>query len=91
LGGAVNLGLNVKDDQAGQVTYAVYLVFIAIQALGPFVGLLLNRPSQVERQDGKKVVLAIPENPWHELRETTKDFLKPQFLLVVLWIGQVVL
>ncbi|KAH6656322.1 major facilitator superfamily transporter [Truncatella angustata] len=90
LGGAINLGINVNRNEAGSVSYVVYLVFIAIQATGPFVALLLNKPSKVERQDGRKVSLAILENPWYEVRETTKDFFKPKFLLVVLWIGQAV-
>lgn len=90
LGGAINLGINADRAEAGSVSYAVYLVFIALQATGPFVALLLNKPSQVERQDGKKVSLAILENPWREVRETTKHFFKPKFLLVVLWIGQAV-
>ncbi|KAK9778672.1 putative Major facilitator superfamily transporter [Seiridium cardinale] len=90
LGGAINLGINANRNEAGKVSYTVYLVFIALQATGPFVALLLNKPAKVERQDGKKVSLAILENPWHEVRETTKDFFKPKFLLVVLWIGQAV-
>jgi hypothetical protein len=90
LGGAINLGINADRDQAGSVSYAVYLVFIALQATGPFVALLLNKPSKVERQDGKQVSLSILENPWYEVKETTKDFFKPKFLLVVLWIGQAV-
>lgn len=90
LGGAINLGINAKRNEAGSVSYVVYLVFIALQATGPFVALLLNKPAQVERQDGKKVSLAILEDPWREVRETTKDFFEPKFLLVVLWIGQAV-
>ncbi|KAJ7765402.1 major facilitator superfamily transporter [Mycena maculata] len=88
LGGAINLGLDANDNHAGKVSYVVYLVFIAIQASGPLVAFFLNRPSQVERKDGKKVILSIVDHPWTEIRETSKDFLKPKFLLVVLWIGQ---
>lgn len=90
IGGAINLGLNVKDSEAGKVSYAVYLAFIGIQAIGPFVALLLNRPSKVQRRDGKQVELSILQNPWRELKSTSKTFLKPQFLLIVLWIGQAV-
>ncbi|KAH7067931.1 major facilitator superfamily domain-containing protein [Paraphoma chrysanthemicola] len=90
LGGAINLGLNADRDQAGKVTYTVYLVFIALQCIGPVVGLFLNRPSQVQRKDGKKVVLAILENPGFELKETTRLFFTKRFLLIVLWIGQAV-
>jgi predicted MFS family arabinose efflux permease len=90
VGGAVNLGINADRNEAGSVSYVVYIVFIALQATGPFVALLLNPPAKVERQDGKKVELSILANPWLEIRQTARDFLRPQFLLVVLWIGQAV-
>ncbi|KAF1847830.1 uncharacterized protein K460DRAFT_352905 [Cucurbitaria berberidis CBS 394.84] len=90
LGGAINLGLNVKRDKAGKVTYTVYLVFIALQCAGPVVSLFLNKPNKVQRKDGKKVELAILENPWFEIKQTTKLFFTKRFLLIVLWIGQAV-
>ncbi|KAL2178371.1 major facilitator superfamily domain-containing protein [Thermothelomyces heterothallicus CBS 202.75] len=90
LGGAINLGLNADRNEAGKVSYAVFLVFIAIQAAGPLVGLLLNSPSGVERRDGKKVSLSIVQNPWWEIKETTKLFFGRNFLLLVLFIGQAV-
>ena len=88
LGGAINLGINAKNNQAGKVSYTVFLVFIALQATGPFVALLLNRPSKVQRKDGKKVDLAILDNPWFEIKATTKLFFTKRYLLTVLWIGQ---
>ncbi|KAF2786374.1 hypothetical protein K505DRAFT_380321 [Melanomma pulvis-pyrius CBS 109.77] len=90
LGGAINLGLNADRDQAGKVSYTVFLVFIALQCTGPFVGFLLNKPDQVQRKDGKKVELKILENPWFEIRETTRLFFTKRFLLTMLWIGQAV-
>ncbi|KAK1917280.1 hypothetical protein P3342_012125 [Pyrenophora teres f. teres] len=90
LGGAINLGLNADRDQAGKVTYTVYLVFIALQCIGPVVGWFLNKPDQVERQDGKKVVLRIAKDPWFELKETARLFCTKRFLLILLWIGQAV-
>lgn len=90
IGGAVNLGLNADRDQAGKVSYTVFLIFIAIQAAGPFVGLLLNKPEDVERTDGKKVSLGIKGSPWPELKRTTQAFLTKDFLLVLLFIGQAV-
>lgn len=88
LGGAINLGLNSTNNHAGKVSYTVYLVFIALQACGPFVGFLLNKPEQVQRTDGKKVQLSILENPWFEIRATTKLFFSKKFLLIILFIGQ---
>ncbi|KAF7562605.1 hypothetical protein G7046_g1513 [Stylonectria norvegica] len=90
LGGAINLGLNADRDGAGKVSYTVYLLFIAIQAAGFFVAFLLNRPEQVERKDGKKVDLSIVNNPWFEIKETSKLLVSKKFLLIVLFIGQAV-
>lgn len=90
LGGAINLGLNANNDQAGQVSYTVFLVFIAIQAAGPFIGFLLNSPDRVERKDGKKVDLTITQNPWREIKATNKLFFTKKFLLLLLWIGNAV-
>lgn len=90
LGGAINLGLNADRDTAGKVSYTVYLIFIAIQACGPFVALLLNRPSKVERTDGQKVDLSILNNPLRELKLMTRTFFSKKFLLVVIFIGQAV-
>ncbi|XDG01687.1 hypothetical protein ABKA04_001302 [Annulohypoxylon sp. FPYF3050] len=88
LGGAVNLGLNADRNQAGKVSYNVYLIFIALQASGTLVALLLNDPSKVQRPNGTPVQLTIFENPWNELKATTKTFFTRKFLLIIFWIGQ---
>lgn len=90
LGGAINLGLNADRNEAGSVSYTVFLIFIALQAAGPFVALFLNKPSQVERKDGVKVELSIVNHPWFEIKETTRLFFTKKFLLIVLFIGQAV-
>ncbi|KAF4547824.1 MFS-type transporter-like protein 19 [Elsinoe fawcettii] len=90
LGGAINLGLNADRNEAGKVSYTVYLIFIALQCMGPFVALFLNKPEQVQRTDGRKVELSILNNPWFEIRETTRLFFTKRFLLVLLFIGQAV-
>jgi hypothetical protein len=90
LGGAINLGLNSDRDEAGKVSYTVYLIFIALQASGPFVALLLNRPGKVERTDGIKVDLSIFNDPWTEIKLMTKTFLSKKYLLIILFIGQAV-
>lgn len=90
IGGAINLGLNADRNEAGKVSYTVFLIFIAMQAAGPFVALLLNRPEQVERKDGKKVDLSIVGNPWVEMKHTTKLLYNKKFLLIILFIGQAV-
>ncbi|KAF9263330.1 DUF895 domain membrane protein [Marasmius fiardii PR-910] len=90
LGGAINLGLNADRNGAGKVSYVVYLVFIALQALAPFAGLLLNHPHQVQRTDGVKVKLSITEGNKSEMKATAKLFLSEPFLLIVPLIAQAV-
>lgn len=90
IGGAVNLGLNSDRNTAGQVSYTVYVLFIAIQAAGPLIALLLNKPERVQRKDGKTVKLEILQNPWVEMKRTAKLFITKKFLLMVPFIGQAV-
>ncbi|KAG0649488.1 unc93 1 [Hyphodiscus hymeniophilus] len=88
LGGAINLGLNANDNRAGKVSYNVYLAFIALQALGLFAGLLLNKPEKVQRSDGVPVNLTISNGSWFEIKAITKLFISRNFLLIVPLIAQ---
>jgi hypothetical protein len=90
LGGAINLGINARRATEGKVSYTVYLIFIALQALGPFAGLLLNNPSQVQRKDGVPVRLEINNGIGYELRKTAKLFISKKFLCIVPFICQAV-
>lgn len=90
VGGAINLGLNADRSSAGKVTYNVYFVFIALQSLAPFCGLLLSRPKNVQRTDGLQVKLAVSDSIWHELKATAKLFCSRNFLLLVPLICQAV-
>lgn len=91
LGGAVNLGINAKDNNAGKISYTVFELFIALQALAPFVGLLLSPPNKVQRTDGLPVRLRILDQKWtKELLEVTKLFFSRDFLLIVPLICQAV-
>ncbi|PWY87399.1 DUF895 domain membrane protein [Aspergillus heteromorphus CBS 117.55] len=88
LGGAINLGLNVNRSTAGSVSYAVFGAFIALQALGPAAGLLLNNPESVQRTDGQKVQLRIAHDPIYEMKAMVKLFFTRNFLLIVPLIAQ---
>lgn len=85
---AINLGVNAQNNQAGKVSYKVYLAFIALQALGPVVGLLVNRPSEVQRKDGVRVDMSVTNGSLKELQLTAKLFFSMKFLLIVPLIGQ---
>lgn len=90
IGGAINLGSNAKNNGAGKVSYSVFEVFIALQALGPFVGILLNSPSKVQRTDGMSVRLHIKQRTRDELRSTIKLLVSRQYLSIVPLIVQAV-
>lgn len=90
LGGAINLGINASNNRAGKVSSSVYLVFIALQALGPFAGLLLNPPSKVQRTDGVPVRLSVTGSNWQEIKATAKLFCSRKFLLITPLIAQAV-
>ena len=90
LGGAINLGLNADRNEAGKVSYTVFLVFIALQCVGPVVALFLTPPEKVQRTDGKRVNLSITHDPWFEIKKTTKLFFSKEWLLLLLFIGQAV-
>jgi hypothetical protein len=68
----------------------VYLVFIALQALGPFAGLLLSTPAQVQRKDGVQVQLQVNNSIGFELKSMVKLFVSRKFLLIVPLICQAV-
>lgn len=90
LGGAVNLGLNVRRNEAGKVSYGVYEVFIALQAAAPFIGLLLTAPSKVQRTDGIAVSCSIPKEQsiLAELKATGLLFITKRYLLIIPLIAQ---
>lgn len=90
LGGAINLGINASNNNAGKVSYTIYLIFIVLQAFGPFAGLLLNKPEKVQRTDGVKVRLAVSQSTMSELKAVTKLFFSRNFLLIIPLIAQAV-
>ncbi|PYH49361.1 DUF895 domain membrane protein [Aspergillus saccharolyticus JOP 1030-1] len=91
LGGAINLGLNVDRASAGSVSYAVFLVFVALQACGPIAGLLLTPPEKVQRRDGKPVHLAISEHGvGYELKRTLQLLGTRNVVLILPLIAQAI-
>ncbi|KAJ5081760.1 hypothetical protein NUU61_010024, partial [Penicillium alfredii] len=90
LGGVISLAINAHRSTAGSISYTVYLVFIALQALGPFAGLLLNNPSQVQRKDGIPVQLQVTNSVWFELMSTAKLFISRKFVCIIPLIYQAV-
>ncbi|SCV70843.1 BQ2448_3605 [Microbotryum intermedium] len=90
LGGAINLGLNANRNTAGKVNPKIYLVFIALQCLGPFVAFLLPPPKKVQRTDGLPVRLFVTTGLVHEVKASARLFFTKRFLLIVPLIVQAV-
>jgi MFS family permease len=52
IGSAINFGLNHNPSAVSSLSSSTYIVFIVLQCIGPFVGLLLSEPGKVIRPDG---------------------------------------
>jgi MFS family permease len=90
LGGAISLGINAKQSTSGSISYTVYLIFIALQALAPFAGLLLSNPSQVQRKDRVSVQLQVTKSVGFEVKSMVKLWISRKFLFIVPFICQAV-
>ncbi|KAJ6012016.1 hypothetical protein N7522_002371 [Penicillium canescens] len=90
LGGIINLGINANRSTSGSVSYTVYLIFIALQALGPFAGLLLSTPTKVQRKDGIQVQLQVTNSIGFELKSMVKLFINQKFSFIIPLICQAV-
>ncbi|KAJ6012866.1 hypothetical protein N7522_003221 [Penicillium canescens] len=51
IGGAVIFGVNAHRKEKGHISVEMYLGFIAIQAIGPFVAPLLSPPAKMQRSE----------------------------------------
>ena len=89
VGGAVNLGLNARNDKAGSLSTDTYLVFVVLQCLGPFVALLLSLPHQVQRSDGTPVLLNLQPSVKRELLAMVQILKTKKVLLLLplIWQG----
>lgn len=89
VGGAVNLGLNVNNNEAGSLSINTYLVFIVLQCLGPLVAAFLSLPHQVQRKDGTPVLLNLNPSVKAELVAMYKILKTKKILLLLplIWQG----
>ncbi|KAL1407868.1 hypothetical protein Q8F55_007304 [Vanrija albida] len=88
VGGAINLGMNATRGSAGSINPKVYLVFVALQAAGPFTSFLLPRPDKVQRRDGKAVKIYNGRKVWDEIKGTWGVMVSKEILLLVPFIVQ---
>ncbi|KAF3799700.1 UNC93-like protein [Colletotrichum gloeosporioides] len=82
VGGAINLAFNSTGKTTGKLDWRTYVVFVALQCLGPFVAMLLSPPEKVQRQDGRKVSKAEQIPTTAELKAVAKILIRKDFLLV---------
>lgn len=82
IGGAVSLGVNVDRSERGHISVNTYLIFIAIQAVGPFVAACLSTPDKVQRSDGTPVAIKLPKSLKTELRAMWRLLGRKEILLL---------
>ena len=82
VGGSVTLGVNAGRSEVGHISVQTYLIFISIQALGPFVAYLLSPPHKVQRSDRVPVVIEIPKKLKTELRVMWNVLCRKEILLL---------
>lgn len=87
LGGIINLALNYDNSEAGSISTNTYLVFVALQCLGPFCAMLLSPPHKVQRADKTPVYLHIESSTSRELKLMWKTITQPKVLLLlpIIW------
>ncbi|ORY89285.1 MFS general substrate transporter [Leucosporidium creatinivorum] len=83
LAGAINLGLNANTSTAGSVGASTYLVFIALQAVAPFIVFFLSEPSSVIRPDGKRPQMENHQGTVAEMREMWTIVKRKEVLFLV--------
>ncbi|KAH8424365.1 uncharacterized protein LDX57_002116 [Aspergillus melleus] len=84
VGGALALGFNASNKEAGAVTPVTYIPLIAIAACGPFIALLISRPHQVIRRDGVKVLSKKQPNAWQEAKRVFSAVKRREVLATVI-------
>ncbi|OJJ53360.1 hypothetical protein ASPSYDRAFT_62003 [Aspergillus sydowii CBS 593.65] len=83
IGGAVTLGVNAGNKEEGHISVQTYLVFISIQAIGPFVAATLSSPEKVQRSDQSKVRVNLPSGLKAELHAMWKLLGRTEILLLL--------
>jgi hypothetical protein len=75
--------LSVTNAGAGAIATSTYLIFVAIEAVGFPVSLLISPPHKVRRADGVPIILAAKQ-PWRtELLALWRAIIHPRMLLLM--------
>ncbi|KAL4879343.1 MFS general substrate transporter [Aspergillus karnatakaensis] len=82
IGGALALGFNAENKNAGKITPVTYIPLIAIAAYGPFIALLLSNPAKVIRRDGRKIESKKQPNALQEAKKVFSAVKRREMLLL---------
>lgn len=88
IGGSVTLGVNLSSDERGHISVETYLIFISIQAIGPFVAALLSPPHKVQRSDNTSVKIFLPQDLKTELKAMWRLICRKEIMLLLPMIFQ---
>ncbi|KAL2753083.1 hypothetical protein ACRALDRAFT_1058753 [Sodiomyces alcalophilus JCM 7366] len=82
LGGAINLAFNAQGSETGKLDWRTYIVFVALQCLGPVVTMLLSPPEKVRRRNGTRIAPVKRISTVEELKAFAKLTIRKEMLLV---------
>lgn len=80
--------MHVSGDERGHISVETYLIFIGIQAIGPFVAALLSPPHKVQRSDNTTVKISLPRDLKTELRAMWELLRRKDIMLLLPMIFQ---
>jgi hypothetical protein len=80
IGGAINLGLNINQSNAGGLSPKTYLVFVALTCTAPLVAFFVTPPKKVQRVDGLAVPAFPSEGFFTEIWLTLRELRNPRIL-----------
>ncbi|KAL2795338.1 MFS general substrate transporter [Aspergillus keveii] len=80
--GALALGFNAENREAGAISPVTYIPLIAIAACGPFIALLLSNPEKVVSRDGVKIQTKKQPSAWEEAKKVFSAVQRREMLLL---------
>ncbi|PHH61337.1 hypothetical protein CDD81_471 [Ophiocordyceps australis] len=85
LGGAIVLALNnsAEAKSKGKVASQTYIIFIALQCLGPLAALLLSPPYKLQREDGTKIIMRVEATLCAEIKALWRACVRRDILVLL--------
>ncbi|KAJ5893242.1 Membrane protein [Penicillium taxi] len=83
IGGIINLAFNYAGTTTGKLNWRTYIIFVALQCLGPFIAIFVSPPEKVQRKNGTKVEIEGRISTITELKAYGQLLSRKEVLLVL--------